>query len=246
MVKNKLKLNDDKTEFMLISSPHNKKKFDSLSIHIGSEIVATTNSARNLGVVMDSLLNMEDHVTAVCQSCYFHLRNVGSIRRFLDPVTAAQIMHAFITSRLDYCNALLKGLPNYLLYRLQKVQNTAVRIITLCDKQDHITPHLKRLHWLPVPLRIDFKLLLITYKIVNGLAPSYLSELLTPRNIPRELRSSSTCNFKIPRARTTSYGDRAFSIAAPQLWNELPPEIRDASTLSLFKSKLKTHLFRKF
>ena len=155
-------------------------------------------------------------------------------------------MHAYITSRLDYCNALLKGLPEYLLYRLKKVQNTAVRIITLCDKQERITPLLKRLHWLPVPLRIDFKLLLLTYKIVNGLAPSYLCELLIPRNLPRELRSSSTCNFKIPQARTTSYGDRAFSIAAPQLWNDLPPEIREAPTLSSFKSKLKTHLFNKF
>ena len=140
----------------------------------------------------------------------------------------------------------MKGLPDYLLFRLKKVQNTAVRIITLCDKKDHITPHLKTLHWLPVPLRIDFKLLLITYKIVNGLAPSYLCELLIPRNIPRELRSSSTCNFKIPRSRTTSYGDRAFSVAAPQLWNDLPPEIRDAPTLSTFKTKLKTHLFSKF
>ena len=246
MIENKLKLNDDKTEFLLISSPHNKKNFDSMSIHIGTETVKAANSARNLGVVMDSLLNMENHVTTVCQSCYFHLRNIGAIRRYLDSDTAAQIMHAFVTSRLDYCNSLFTGLPGYLLFRLKKIQNTAVRIITLCDKQDSITPHLKSLHWLPVPLRIDFKLLLITYKILNGLAPSYLCELLIPRNLPRELRSSSSCNFKVPRSRTTSYGDRAFSVAAPQLWNDLPPEIRDAPTLSTFKTKLKTHLFSKF
>lgn len=246
MVKNKLKLNDDKTEFMLISSPHNKKQLHSLSINIGSEIVNSSSSARNLGVVMDSVLNMEDHITSVCRSCYFHLRNIGAIRKYLDPDTAAQIIHAFITSRLDYCNALLKGLPAYLLHRLTKVQNTAVRIITLCDKKDDITPHLKSLHWLPVPLRIDFKLLLLTYKVLNGLAPSYLSDLLVIKNIPRELRSSSTCNLKIPPSRTVSYGDRAFSIAAPQLWNVLPPEIRAAPTLTLFKTKLKTHLFDQF
>ena len=144
MVKNKLKLNDDKLEFMSITSPHNSRKFDSLSIHIGSEIVETSNSARNLGVIMDSLFYMEDHVTSVCRSCYFHLRNIGSIRQYLDPDTAAQIIHSFITSRLDYCNALLYGLPDYLLLRLKNVQNTAVRIITLCKIENHITAHLKK------------------------------------------------------------------------------------------------------
>ena len=132
------------------------------------------------------------------------------------------------------------------MYRLKKVQNTAVRIITKCKIEDNITPHLKQLHWLPVPLRIDFKILLITYKIVNGLAPSYLHDLLTPHELPRELRSTSTGNLKVPRSRTTSYGDRAFSVSAPQLWNELPPDVRNAPTLSIFKTRLKTHLFGKF
>ena len=246
MIESKLKLNDDKSEFILISSPHNKKKFDNLSIHIGPEIVSATNSVRNLGFMMDSVFNMEDHITSVCRSCYFHLRNIGTIRRYLDNDTAAQIIHAFVTSRLDYCNSLLSGLPKYLVARLIKVQNTAVRIIKLCDVQDNITPHLKNLHWLPIPLRIDFKLLLMTYKIVNDLAPSYLCDLLAPRELPRELRSSSMGILEVPRSRTTTYGDRAFSIAAPQLWNELPHDVKSAPTLPLFKTKLKTHLFDKF
>ena len=246
MIANKSKLNDDKSEFMLITSPNNKKKFDALSIQIGPEIVDVTHSVRNLGVMMDSVLNMEDHVTSVCRSCYFHLRNIGAIRQYLDSDTAAQIIHSFITSRLDYCNSLLYGLPDYLVYRLKKVQNTAVRIITKCNIEDNITPHLKQLHWLPVPLRINFKILLITYKIVNGLAPSYLDDLLAPHELPRELRSTSTGSLKVPRSRTTSYGDRAFSISAPQLWNDLPLDVRNAPTLSIFKTKLKSHLFGKF
>jgi hypothetical protein len=144
--------------------------------------------------VMDSVLNMEDHVTSVCRSCYFHLQNIRAIRQYLDSDTAAQIIHWFITSHLDYCNSLLYGLPDYLVYRLKKVQNTAVRIhvISKCNIEDNITPHLKQLHWLPVPLRIDIKFLLITYKIVNYLAPSYLDDLLAPHELPRELRSIST------------------------------------------------------
>ena len=93
MIANKLKLNDDKSEFMLITSPNNKKKFDALSIQIGPEIVDVTHSVRNLGVMMDSVLNMEDHVTSVCRSCYFHLRNIGAIRQYLECDTAAQIIH---------------------------------------------------------------------------------------------------------------------------------------------------------
>ena len=249
MIENKLKLNDDKSEFILISSPHNKKKFDgndALSLSIGPEIVNATNSVRNLGVMMDSIFNMEDHVTSVCRSCYFHLRNIGTIRRYLDPESAAQIIHAFVTSRLDYCNALFHGIPQKLMYRLTKIQNTAVRIITLCKSDDNITPHLKTLHWLPVPLRIKFKLLLLCYKIINNIAPSYLTDLLTPLELPHDLRSISNGKLKVPRSRTVSYGDRAFSVAAPQLWNELPLDIRNASSLSLFKTKLKTHLFEEF
>ncbi len=246
MVANKLKLNDDKSEFILISSPHNKKKFDDLSLHIGTEVVDVTNSVRNLGVMMDSVFNMEDHITSVCRSCYFHLRNIGAIRQYLDSDTAAQIIHSFVTSRLDYCNSLLHKLPDYLLLRLKKVQNTAVRIITRCNIQDNITPHLKELHWLPVSLRIEFKINLITYKVVNDIAPTYLKELLAPHELPRELRSTSSGNLKVPRSRTTSYGDRAFSVAAPQLWNKLPQEVRNAPTLEIFKTELKTHLFHKF
>ena len=132
------------------------------------------------------------------------------------------------------------------MFRLIKIQNTAVRIITLCKSQDNITPHLKTLYWLPVPLRIDFKLLLTCYKIINNLAPSYLSDLLVPLESPHNLRSISMGNFKVPRSRTTTYGDRAFAIAAPQLWNDLPLEIRNSPTVATFKTNLKTHLFKKF
>ena len=191
---------------------------------------------------------MDNHITSVCQSCYFHIRNIASIRRYLDQEIAAQIIHAFITSKLDYCNSLLIGLTEKSLSRLKKIQNTAVRIITLCHSRDNITPHLKALHWLPVRLRIDFKILLTTFKILNDLAPSYLCELLKYKTTPRCLRSESTQELDVPRTRTTSYGDRAFTVtvAAPMLWNKFPEDIRFETELTLFKTKLKTHLFKQF
>ena len=246
MVHHKLKLNDDKSEFIVISSPHNKKEVNSINIKIGDEVLSASSNVRDLGVVIDSVFNMDAHVTSVCKSCYFHLRNIGAIRPYLDSHSASQIIHAFITSRLDYCNSLLFGLSDKSLNRLRKVQNTAVRIVILCKRNDHITPYLKELHWLPVHLRIDFKILLITYKILNGLAPEYLCTLVKLYAPPRELRSGSQYLLEPILSHSVNYGDRAFSIAAPHLWNNLPLNIRTSETLSVFKTKLKTHLFTKF
>ena len=246
MVTNKLKLNDDKTDFIMISSPYNAKEINGLKIKIGDETISTSKSVRNLGVVFDCIFNMENHITSVCQSCYFHLRNIGTIRPYLNNEIAAQIIHSFVTSKLDYCNSLLYGLTEKSLSRLKKIQNTAVRIITRYNTRDHINPHLKTLHWLPVHLRIDFKILLTTFKILNDLAPSYLCELLKYKTTPRCLRSESKHELDVPRTRTTSYGDRAFSVIAPILWNKLPDDIRLETDLSTFKTKLKTHLFDQF
>ena len=191
MIKHKLKLNDDKTEFITISSPHNKNEINGLKIKIGEESIVSLTSVRNLGVIMDCVFIMQDHITSVCQSFYFHLRNIGSIRPYLTRETAAQIIHSFVTSKLDYCNSLLYGLPQNSLDRLKKVQNTAVRIITTCNRQDNITPHLKSLHWLPVHLIIDFKINLLTFKSLNGLAPDYLRKLLKLRKTNHSLRSET-------------------------------------------------------
>lgn len=246
MVKHKLKLNDDKSEFIRLSSPHNNKEINGIKIKIGEETLIASNSVRNLGVLMDCVFDMEAHITSVCQACYFHLRNIGTIRRYLTADTAAQIIHAFVTSKLDYCNSLLYGLSATSLFRLKKVQNTAVRIITYCHSWDDITPHLKKLHWLPIHLRIKYKVILLTFKALNGLAPAYLLSLLNLRTTAYSLRNESKKDLDIPRTRTTSYGDRAFSVAAPVLWNVLPEELRSETKLVTFKSKLKTHLFQQF
>jgi len=242
----KLKLNDDKTEFMIISSRHMLKKFEGLSLHIGATEVSSVRAARSLGVMMDTVMNMDAQVTAVCKSAYYQLHNIGSIRKYLSRDVAAQLIHSFVTSRLDYCNALLYGISDKSLKRLRKVQNTAARIVTLSRKYDHITPVLKTLHWLPVHLRIDFKILLLTYKVVNGVAPAYLCELLVPYVPVRSLRSSSAALLVVPKTRTTTYGDRSFSAVAPKLWNGLPDVIRTADSVQSFKRLLKTHLFVQF
>lgn len=121
----------------------------------------------------------------ICKSSFYHLKNIASIRRFLSLHHCEILIHAFVTNKLDHCNSLLTGLPKYLIEKLQHVQNSAARLLTYTRKYDHITPVLKELHWLPVAERIDFKILLLTFKAINNIAPKYLQELLIPYETTR-------------------------------------------------------------
>ncbi len=160
------------------------------------------------------------------------------------PVSDAEkLVHAFITSRLDYCNALLGGFPASSINKLQIVQNAASRVFTRSRKYDHINPILHSLHWLPIKFRISYKILLIAYKALIVLAPMCLSSLLSRYNPSRSLRSQNSVLLVVPRIAKSTKGGRAFSHLAPKHWNSLPDNVRGSDTLSLFKSRLKTHLF---
>ena len=131
---------------------------------------------------------------------------------------------------------------------MQRVQNTAARLVTCSSKYDHITPLLQQLHWLPVSYRVVFKILLLVYKARHGLCLGYVYEILQERKSSRVLRSSSLGFLATPTSRTKTHGDRTFSSSdcAPKLWNGLPNHVRDFGTLPLFKKNLKTYLFSIF
>ena len=134
------------------------------SIIIGSTKIDVTNEVKDLGVILDSHLTFKSHINSVSQSAYHSLRNIGKIRKYLSPKDCERLVHAFITSKLDYCNAVLYGLPSSEIQKLQRIQNSDARIVSKAKKYDHISPILKKLHWLPVEKRIIFKILLTTYK----------------------------------------------------------------------------------
>ena len=187
-------------------------------------------------------------MSAVSASSSYALYNIGKLRPYLDRSATESLVHAFVSSRLDSCNSLIYGLPESELDRLQRVQNAAARIVTGVKGRVHMKPVLKELHWLPIRERIMFKILLITYKAINGLAPDYIANMLTIHQSVRSLRSTASGAILLlpPSTRavkTATYGDRAFSSAAPKLWNRLPSNIRSAKSVDQFKSMLKTHLF---
>ena len=240
MNSNFLKLNEDKTEVLLIGPKKKRAKLHSslgdLSIHIKDKVTS-------LGVVIDSDLSFEPHINKITKSAFFHLRNVNKVRGLAPRQDAEKLIHAFVTSRIDYCNALFSGLPKKLIDKLQLIQNSAARILTRTRMREHISPVLADLHWLPVSYRIDFKILLTVFKALNGLAPSYISDMLSFYAPARALRSTDAKLLRTPTPPQKKIGDAAFACYAPKRWNALPIEIRSATSVDSFKKQLKTHLF---
>ena len=243
MSDNLLKLNDNKTVAIVAASRNHKSKHNITVIKIGDCDIAPSPSARNIGVVFDSEMSMVQQVNQVCRAAYWHLHTISTIRSCLTCDAAARLVLTLVVSRLDYGNALLVGLPDTLISKLQRVQNAAARLVVRCRRRDHITPVLKRLHWLPVRQRITYKLMLLTFRALHGLAPAYISDLLQPYTPARRLRSASNHDLSVPSSNTR-YGDRMFAVSAPRIWNTLPIELKSAQTLAAFKRLLKTHLFR--
>ena len=231
-----LKLNADKSK-LLIFSPHNVQRnlfFD--SIYIGDNVFLPVSSEEmNLGVKIDSQLNFSPYIDMILSISYKQVRNIGKVRRYLTIDEIKTLVHAFVISRLDNCNSLLYGISECEIQRLQRLQNSCARLIYGKNKFDHVSSLFYELHWLPVKSRIFFKALLFVFKIFLGIAPTYLINCLTVINVEDRI-------LHVPSSRT-SYGDRAFSIFAPRLWNALPLYIRKSLTIPYFKSHLKHHLF---
>ena len=188
---------------------------------------------------------MVTHITKICASSFYYIYNIRRIRKYLTQQSTETLVHAFITSRLDHCSGLLYGLPDCLLNKLQRVQNACARLIFKEQKCCRVTPLIYELHWLLIKYRIEFKILLITFNILNFLAPTYLPSLISHR-IPSKYNvrnSSDKLLLSYPRFKSKAIlGDRSFTCAAPKLWNVLPFDIRSASlrTQTYFRLSLGT------
>ena len=245
MVVNLLKLNPSKTEFILFGSSYMLKNINvsNIELHVDNAHIKPSQCVRDLGVIFDDQLTMSSQITSVCKASMASVRNIGRIRKYLDNNTAKLLVNSLITSKIDYCNSLLGSIPSNKLQSLQRLQNICVRIITRTKKYDHITHHMRDLHWLPVEYRVKYKISLLLYKS-HQIGPGYLADV-TPRYVPRrQLRSEDLHLINVPSSRTKSFGDRAFSYSSAVLWNSLPLSIRSIQNLSTFKRKLKSYFFK--
>lgn len=244
MAGNKLKLNQEKFEY-IVFHPHNMEfNPDNFILSLDNFTHTPSHSVKNLGVVFDEKLTMENQINAVARSCRNQLRSIGKIRRYLDDQTCKTLVNALVTSRLDYGNALLYGTPDGRLKKLQLLQNSAARLVTRTGIREHITPVLKNLHWLPVKFRIQYKILVLCHKSLQENAPRYM--VVTPRQPGRALREATQHRLEVPQARTVRYGERCIDFAMAHEWNALPLDLRRESvSTAAFKKDLKTFLFRR-
>ena len=188
-------------------------------------------------------------MSQVIKSTRAHARHLYRIRPLLDLKTSVLLVNTLVSSRLDYCNSLL-SLTDFELRRLQLVQNSLCRFVTHSLKFSYITPQLKKLHWLPVRYRVQFKIGLITYKILNQGQPVYLRELIHPYTSFRNTRCSTpklkflqTATFDRRVHKSIKHFPNSFSHYAPVLWNSFPFQIRNSPSVASFRKHLKTHLF---
>ena len=247
MIDHKLKLNDDKTEALLIYNPRlsvttSKPSF----LTVGSSDITFSSSARNLGFIMSYDLSVDEHISHICKCAYSAIRQISSIRKYLTINATKSLVCSLVLSRLDYSNSLLANCPKKSIHRLQNVQNAAVRLTLKLKKYDHITQARKQLHWLPIEARITYKLCLYCHYFFHCSPPAYIYDLLSTYIPPRSLRSSDDhFILNIPSVKTCKFGERAFSYAAPKSWNTLPLSIRQQTSTPAFKRSLKTFLFQK-
>ena len=244
MNSNFLKVNGSKTEAMFFFPKKNNPVLHS-EVIVDSSVIFPSPVLKSLGVKMDNLLSMENHINYIARSTYFQIKRISKVRQFLDTDSTKSLVQNSIISRLDYCNSLLINLPKRLLQKLQKVMNHSARIIYRKNRRTRTTPLLKDLHWLPISYRIKFKIMLMTYKCLNGLAPDYLSGIISWFVPSRALRSNArlTKTLVTRTCKKRKHGGRSFKVVAPQLWNSIPLSIRSANTVTTFKTLLKTYYF---
>jgi len=240
---NRLSVNPSKTEYLIIGTWQQRAKLTSSSLIFNGTPLTPTDSARNLGVIFDQDLSMKKHISSICQTSFYHIRQLRQVRSSLDTNSTMILANSLVSTKLDYCNSLFYGLPASSLNRLQRVQNALARVVVPSVKRHHhISPTLKDLHWLPIKQRIDFKIASITFKTLQNRQPTYLFELLTPHVPSSNLRSSNKHLLVTPTI-TSENGRRAFSFSAPTVWNSLPLHLRSCTSQPIFLSGLKTHLF---
>ena len=189
---------------------------------------------------------MNAHVSNIARTCYFELRRLVSIRRFLTSTATATLVSAFVLSRIDYCSSLLFGSTHDVTSQFQRIQNYAARVILRLPKSSSITIHIKSLHWLPVKVRSTYKIACLCYHCHSSTAPSFVTGMLH-KNPPHTCITRSS-SYTMPLLNRPSHskaalGDRSFSFTSYSVWNSIPNDVRCAPSLSSFKSRLKTYLF---
>lgn len=254
MVKNFMKLNETKTELLVLGKSLILERCNmEVTLQFGNTTITPSECSgdnwTSLGVKLDRCLNMERQINSVRQKCYWTMNNLERIGYYLDERVRIMLVKQLVISKLDYCNSLYMNLPKTRLQKLRSILNFCVRFIyNIKDRKVDLIPYYKKAHILSIDKRIFFKVCLLCYKVVYDIAPDYLKQLVemdpqTDSYITRAKPAEDNLRMKLPRLCKTKAGERRFSVYAPEAWNSLPYNIRSIINIDSFKKYLKTYLF---
>ena len=234
----KLQLNPDKTKIIVFGHQNILKdiKIHGVQLTI-SNCIRFVDVAKSLGIQIDKHLTFQDHIMNLKKSSFRVLRNICKRRFIFDENQLKTLVNSLVVCKLDYCNSLYAGINEKHMDELQRIQNAAAKTVLGLYKYDHVGDSLQKLHWLPIRYRINYKILMLTFKCINGIGPQYLSSMLVYAN------SDYFTYLKEPKVYSV-HGERAFSKIAPKLWNSLPLNLKTIPSLQTFKISLKTYLFK--
>ena len=227
----KLKLNDGKTEIIIVKGNLRSNVVEEFGdLELPCTHLCPSVSARNLGIIFDSMLNFKNHINSVVKTCNYHIRNLYSIRKFLDQDCLITLVHSLIVSRVDYCNSLYLRLRNYLLKKLQSIMNKSARLIFSVAPRVPTTRFLIKLHWLPIKARIEFTICLIVFKALRFGQPKYIADMLSPPvTISHLTLRSDDDPYRLHEPRAVdewAFAERSFVYTAPWLYNGLPATVK--------------------
>jgi hypothetical protein len=250
MASNRLRLNPNKTEIIWLGTKRRLKNCSTEPQFISGAWITPSTQVRDLGVTIDSELSMIPHVNKVVSICYFHIRQLRLLRRSLDVSSIHALVRSLIHSRLDYCNSLLAGSPDYLIKKLQSVLRSSARLILKIPSHSSVTDLMaNNLHWLNFPQRITYKLAVLCFRCQQADAPAYLKRRFNSVSAVQgrsQLRSATSGQLVVPYTHTKTVGIRGFYFSGPVTWNSLPTHIRVnamSTSFGTFKKSLKTILF---
>ena len=219
------------------------------SISISNAQIPLKQFVKNFGLTLNCHLIMNARVSNIAWTCYFELRRLASIRRFLTSTATATLVSAYVLPTIDYCRPLQLGSTHDVTSHLQQIQNYAAQVILRLPMSSNITIHLNSLHWLPVKARnalhlVRNKIACLCYYCHSSTALSYVADMLQKK--PSDTRS---CSYTMPLLNRPAHskaklGDRSFSFASSSVWSSIPNDAWCAPSLSSFKSRLNTYLSR--
>jgi len=233
MSSNRLQLNAIKTEFLWCTSAWRHNHLPTSPFQVRSDHMTPSTSVRDLGIYLDSDVNMHSQVSQTLSACFGILRQLRSILHLVSLSVFQSLIAALVLTKLDFGNATLSGIPLFQLDHLQAVMNAAARLVFQSSWYDHIIRLIQLPHWLRAPEGMSYKLAVLVYQCLHGLAPAYLTAC----------HRTTWLTTSVPPTRLCTIGDRAFPVTAAKIWNNLPSEVTSLDCLQTFKTKLKTHLF---